>query len=136
MKIDRQKVYKKYNGRCAYCGHKISIEEMEVDHITSKVLSEIRGESKEVDRIENLNPSCRICNHYKRGAPLDDFRNWLLGELHIRITKFPRRTKSPKTQKRKDYLQRVCERYGITPNKPFNRVFYFETIEEHEEDNV
>ena len=30
MKIDRQKVYDKYNGHCAYCGKAITIKDMTV----------------------------------------------------------------------------------------------------------
>ena len=32
-KIDRQKVWEKYNGRCAYCGKEIALKDMQVDHI-------------------------------------------------------------------------------------------------------
>ena len=36
MKIDRQKVYDKYNGHCAYCGKPITIKDNQVDHILPK----------------------------------------------------------------------------------------------------
>ena len=32
-KAMRQKVYDKYDGHCAYCGRKIKMREMQVDHI-------------------------------------------------------------------------------------------------------
>lgn len=35
-KIDRKKVFDKYNGHCAYCGRQIEYKDMQVDHITSK----------------------------------------------------------------------------------------------------
>lgn len=74
MKIDRQKVYDKYNGHCAYCGKAIKIKDMQVDHILPK-------RNGGTDDIANLNPSCRLCNHYKRAADTETFRNVLLGEL-------------------------------------------------------
>ena len=30
-KAIREKVYQKYNGRCAYCGYKITLKEIQVD---------------------------------------------------------------------------------------------------------
>jgi site-specific DNA-methyltransferase (adenine-specific) len=36
-KIEQEKIYKKYNGHCAYCGKKISIREMHVDHYTPQI---------------------------------------------------------------------------------------------------
>ena len=63
-KIDRQAIYAKYGGRCAYCGHPIDIKDMQVDHIFPKW----RGGP---DAMENLNPSCRMCNFYKGGGDED-----------------------------------------------------------------
>ena len=60
-------VYNKYNGRCAYCGHEITIKEMQVDHIIPKRLGG-------ADALGNYNPSCRICNHYKRATGLETCR--------------------------------------------------------------
>ena len=56
MRVDRQKVYEKYNGHCAYCGKAIAIRDMQVDHILPK-------RNGGTDDIDNLNPSCRLCNH-------------------------------------------------------------------------
>ena len=58
-KSSRLIVYNKYNGHCAYCGHEININEMQVDHIHPQRLGG-------TDDISNLNPACRLCNHYKR----------------------------------------------------------------------
>lgn len=35
-KAIRQRVYEKYNGRCAYCGRKIEYKDMQVDHFVAK----------------------------------------------------------------------------------------------------
>lgn len=108
MKIDREKVWAKYGGRCAYCGCEISIKDMQVDHINPK-------RSGGIDDMDNLNPSCRLCNHYKRANKLEVFRSWQLGGLVDRL--------------RKIYIFRVAERYGIVSVNGFTNKFYFERFQ-------
>ena len=105
MKIDRQKVYEKYNGHCAYCGKPITIKDMQVDHILSK-------RNGGTDDIDNLNPSCRMCNHYKRAADIETFRNVLLGGLIKRLMKI--------------YIFRVALDYGMITINGWDNKFYFE----------
>ena len=105
MKIDRQKVYDKYNGHCAYCGKAINIKDMQVDHILSK-------RNGGTDDITNLNPSCRMCNHYKRAADIETFRNVLLGELIKKLMKI--------------YIFRVALDYGMITINGWDKKFYFE----------
>ena len=105
MKIDRQKVYDKYNGHCAYCGKAIAIKDMQVDHILSK-------RNGGADDIDNLNPSCRLCNHYKRAAGIKTFRNYLLGGLLDRLMKI--------------YIFRVALDYGMITINGWDKKFYFE----------
>ena len=105
MKIDRQKVYDKYNGHCAYCGKAISIKEMQVDHILPKR----NGGTNDID---NLNPSCRLCNHYKRAANIETFRHGLLGGLIKRLMKI--------------YIFRVALDYGMITINGWDKKFYFE----------
>ena len=104
-KRTRELVYQKYNGRCAYCGHEITLKEMQVDHIIPKRLDG-------ADSIENYNPSCRICNHYKRATRLEAWRNYFLGELIKRIKKI--------------YIVKVAERYGMITFHEWDKKFYFE----------
>ena len=121
MKIDREQVYNKYNGLCAYCGNPIEIKSMQVDHIfpqarkhrlKSNVMREIENiEFTDIDDIRNLNPSCRRCNHYKRALDVSEFRKLLLS-LHERI--------------QKQYIDKVAIDYGIITVKPFDGIFYFE----------
>lgn len=103
----RQAVYDKYNGHCAYCGTKIEYSEMQVDH-------QIAKRNGGTDDTENLYPSCRRCNHYKRSQGLESFRKYM-GTLHERI--------------RKDYIVNVGLDYGIVELKPFDGKFYFERLE-------
>ena len=102
---NKEEVYNKYKGHCAYCGKIIDYRNMQIDHIKPRAFGGL-------DNIENLNPSCRQCNHYKRGMPLEDFRNIWLGKLHERLLK--------------QYTIKVAISYGIVKIKPFNLKFYFE----------
>lgn len=104
----REKVLKKYNSRCAYCGEPLFYKEMQVDHLIPKS----KGGT---DDIANLMPSCRLCNHYKRALDLETFRNWGLGKLHERLKKI--------------YIVRVALKYGILKLIPFNKIFHFEKEE-------
>jgi 5-methylcytosine-specific restriction endonuclease McrA len=107
-KSDREKIYKKYNGRCAYCGKEIDIHQMQVDHIIAKRNG---GE----DTFENYNPACRNCNHYKRGGGIEYLRI-MLKTLHERI--------------QQQYIVKIGIDYGIVELKPFDGKFYFEKIKE------
>ncbi len=93
-KIDRHKVYEKYDGHCAYCGKGIEYKEMQVDHIIpkwhnwsdekierynsrspfGKVLTNNNKMVRGTDDFDNLNPSCRRCNYHKATLTIDKFR--------------------------------------------------------------
>jgi len=108
MKIDRQAVYQKYDGHCAYCGKEIEYKEMQVDHLHPKARWYGAGD---VDSFENLLPSCRRCNHYKRVYILEEFRRMMF-TLHERVSA--------------QYITKVAIDYGIVEIKPFDGLFYFE----------
>lgn len=135
-KADRQKVFDKYGGRCAYCGCELD-GAWQVDHTISKNYWFYwnQEDPKRVNDIENLSPACNVCNHYKRGLCVEKhlshtgFRSYM-ATFHLRLAKLPKKTRREKTEKRKMYMMRIAERYGITPDKPFSGVFYFETIKQ------
>lgn len=99
-------VFEKYNGHCAYCGKEITVVNFQVDHI--QPIYQLGS-----DNINNLNPSCRSCNHYKRSYSLGGFRN-LMQTLHERLERI--------------YIVRVALDYGIIKMKEFDGKFYFEKI--------
>ena len=121
MKINREQVYKKFNGHCAYCGKEITIKEMQIDHVYPKRLDSLyewseeikQKRPKDIDSISNLMPSCRTCNHYKRAGTLESFRD-LMRTLHERILNI--------------YIVKVAICYGIVKVRPFDNKFYFEII--------
>ncbi len=106
----RQKVHFKYCGKCAYCGKDVAYKDFQVDHIISQNRFHGRSRSKAND-FENLNPSCRRCNHYKRSYTLEDFRH-LMKTIHERIAK--------------QYINKVAIDYDIITLNPFDGKFYFE----------
>lgn len=55
-KEERQEVYRKCHGHCAYCGTEIEYKDMQVDHVKP-----LRIGGK--DSIDNILPACRSCNH-------------------------------------------------------------------------
>ena len=65
----REKIKMKYGGKCAYCGC-ILHDKFHVDHIKAFAAN---GDSS----LENLNPSCFICNNWKFTFSLEQFRREL-----------------------------------------------------------
>lgn len=114
IKAKRMEVHSKYNGHCAYCGKEIDYKDMQVDHIWPQHMMKLIDKEK-MDQIENLNPSCRRCNHYKRGESLEGFRK-TLKTLHERTQKI--------------YINKVAEDYGIIKVEPWDGKFYFERVDE------
>lgn len=116
MERDRLKVLEKYGSHCAYCGVKIDIKSMQVDHIRSK--QSFRSdylEAKEViSDISNLNPACRRCNNFKAGMRLERFRS----ELQEQVDRARERSVN----------FRMAEKYGQIKITESPIVFYFEKI--------
>jgi 5-methylcytosine-specific restriction endonuclease McrA len=46
MKINREEVYNKCSGHCAYCGKEITIKQMQVDHIKPLYRNDFQGRIK------------------------------------------------------------------------------------------
>jgi hypothetical protein len=126
----KERIFNKYHGMCAYSGTKLE-DDWQIDH-KEPVLRNYAKDPKRKDRDneENMVPCQKIINHYKHSLSLSSFRVWLLGDLHLRLKKFPKKSTSPRTLKRKEYLLRVASYFGISPDVPFNKVFYFEMVEE------
>ena len=144
----RERIYAKYNGRCAYTGKHLG-DDWQVDHMFSKediyyraqrylansglnpkmYEKELKQAVKEkANSDENLIPALRIVNHYKRSLDLEGFRE-RMKTFHIRLGKLPKNTKVPATVKRIRYMNEIAEAFGITPDKPFGGKFYFEKCE-------
>lgn len=109
-KDERATVYKKYDGRCAYCGQKIALKDMQIDHLYPIYLGGTNDFS-------NLMPSCRSCNNYKRTYTLEKFREQLT-LLNSRL-------------ERDSVIYRISKRYGLLKEVEKTVKFYFEEVEEN-----
>jgi len=122
----RQKVWLKYNKHCAYCGKELEYKDMQVDHMISKYAIEAYRNPEKIyglklNSSENLMPSCRRCNHYKREQDLEGFRV-LMKTLHERIEN--------------QYIMKVAIDYKILKIKPFGGKFYFEKVSNIDYKNI
>ena len=113
----REKVYQKYNKKCAYCGLDIQYKEMQVDHIIPKYNFDkphFKTDFNNPDDFRNLNPSCRSCNKFKDTYDLETFRLQIEAQID-RLRKY-------------QSTFRLAERYGLIECKPKEVKFYFETL--------
>lgn len=106
---DRQVIWNKFGQRCAYCGKKLEYKDMQVDHIIPK--SWKRRGYRNLNRMDNLNPSCARCNLYKRKRDLKGFRQ-LMCTLHKRLEAH--------------FINKVGVDFGMLSITPFDGKFFFE----------
>lgn len=118
-----------FNGLCAYSGTPLE-EDWQVDHVKPIIRNPFSKEPlfKKDDNIENMVPCQKIINHYKGNLDLETFRKWFLMGLSERMKKLPKNPTARKSIKRKEYLAKVAQYFGITPDKPFDGTFYFERV--------
>ncbi len=117
----RDQVFRKYGGRCAYCGQALVLgHKMQVDHI-EPVFRNRDGDKeriKEGDTIENLNPACIRCNQYKSTMSIETFR----AEIKEQVARARRKSRN----------FRIAEDYGLIKETGIDVVFYFEKVEAQE----
>lgn len=135
-KKDREAIKMKFGGRCAYTGLQLP-DDWQIDHMNPVIRNPYNNGClfPQNENNDNLVPTFKEINNYKSNCDLHSFRNWLLGELHLRLVKLPKNPVIPKSIIHKRNLLRIAELFGITPDKPFNRVFYFETLKKEKNDN-
>jgi 5-methylcytosine-specific restriction endonuclease McrA len=118
-KAERQTVYDKCAGHCAYCGAEITIKEMQADHvIPMEFYDAYKAVGTDIDTIENMLPTCRSCNNYKSTLTLEKFRknieNW------------------PDVLSNGNTTYRNAVRFGMIIPNPHKVEFYFEKISREE----
>lgn len=119
-KADRQRIYEKYNGHCAYCGCEIAYKDMQVDHFAPLRNWDKSRTEEELWDFNNLMPSCRQCNHYKGSYSVETFRQM--------IADIPEKLKSSSKY-------RIGIKYNLISENDKLIKFYFERIGANENNN-
>lgn len=118
---ERKAVYEKYSGHCAYCGEKIAMSAMQVDHLIPMDLYEAyAAQGIDLDTRENYMPSCRSCNKYKHTLTIEMFRTSI--------------ERWPTVLMRDSTTYRNAVRFGQVAPTPHPVKFYFEKMEGGEQD--
>lgn len=110
----REQVYVKYDGHCAYCGCELEYKDMQVDHIRSVFWDTAHNHwvDKQDDTIDNLMPSCRMCNFYKGIDGVEGLRRNLQETLMRNV--------------RRPFDYRLAVKYGLVFENVHPIKFYFE----------
>lgn len=131
-KKQRQNVYNKCKGHCAYCGKQIAIKDMQIDHIipqsnwttifknlpngsTRKMIPEFLNHLTidDLHHIDNLNPACRVCNKWKSTYHLELFRS----EIQEQTKRLQLRSSN----------YRIAKLYGLVSECDVKVKFHFES---------
>lgn len=133
-KKDREIIFNKYGGRCAYCGCELN-KGWCVDHLEPIIRSShVKYESgkrvlneygqaaiekyithPEKDTIENMMPSCASCNNYKSTYGLELFR----GQIGLLVERL-----------NKTFTQyKIAKRFGLVVETKKQVEFYYELFE-------
>lgn len=124
----RERIFNKFNGLCAYSGTPLE-PDWQIDHI--EPVYRYRNGQKMIpdnDTEDNMVPCQRAINNYKGSYTLFYFRVNLLMMLHLRLNKYPRHGKGGELRKR---MEKIAAYFGITEDKPFSGIFYFEKVKKH-----
>ena len=124
-KKNRQLIFDKYKGKCAYCGCDLEkgwhVDELlpvkrnyEYNKNTRSFKSTGTCLYPERFNIENQMPSCQSCNINKHSMSLEEFRNLISG--------FIKHLNEVNTQ------YKIAKRYGLVNETIKPIVFYFEKI--------
>ena len=114
----REAVYDKYDGHCAYCGKKIELRDMQVDHIVplrrgdSEAILAKYGLERGSNDMSNLNPACRACNFRKGLLTVEQFREEIVNQCKHIIER--------------SFQVRQSLDYGLLEYHHHDIVFYFE----------
>ena len=122
-KTDREFIFNKYDGKCAYCGCKLGkgwhadhIKPIVRDFIYNKQRFETNGNcvNPENENLQNYNPSCPSCNIQKNSYTLEQFRD--------NIKQFVNSLNQYSTQ------YKFAKKYGLVAETDIEVKFYFETV--------
>ena len=110
---ERNLIYRKHNGHCAYCGQKIPYERMRLSW-------QIPGKDGGTFTIFNLQPACISCCKYKTNKSDEEFRQFIdntSGRMYKEVE-----------------LYRLCVHFGVIEEKDTETKFYFEMSKKEKEE--
>ena len=107
----RETVFKKYGGKCAYCGIELDFNNCNIDHIEPLRRKEYKL-PKGANEISNYNPSCVSCNCSKGVLSIEKWRE----AIHHKLVSINRDSAS----------YRILKRYELIEETGRRAVFYFE----------
>ena len=110
----REKIYSKYDGRCAYCGELLK-KGWHIDHIKPVLRGYNNYLNPENDTIENSNPACPSCNIQKKDFTIEQFRH-NIKRFVVSLNKYSTQYK-------------FAKKYGLITENDIEVKFYFETYE-------
>lgn len=122
-KKDREIIFAKYDGKCAYCGCELQkgwhvdeilpvIRNFKYDHDKQQFKHDGTCEHPERFHIDNQNPACASCNINKHSMSLEEFRNSIGGYM--------KHLNQVSTQ------YKIAKRYGLVQETDIEVIFYFE----------
>lgn len=112
-KKTRIEVWEKFGKRCAYCGCELEYSDMQVDHVSSVSRSKfIKMGDAELNDVQNLFPSCRMCNYYKDTNDIEGFRKKIQTTL--------------KETSVASFQTRLAIKYGMVTLCDWDGLFWFE----------
>ena len=128
-KKEREIIFNKFGGRCAYCGNELPEKGWHVDEIKpvrrnyyydrgkGKFMQSKKNPMRHPERmhIDNQFPACPPCNINKHDFSLEEFRKAILGymkHLNERSTQY-----------------KMAKRYGLVNEAISPIVFYFEKFQ-------
>ena len=128
-KQERQIIFDKFGGRCAYCGCELS-KGWHADHIEPIVRDSKWNRDKgrfeqtgtcrkpENETLENYNPACASCNIQKNSYTIEQFRH--------NIKRYVISLNAYSTQ------YKFAKRYNLVTETENEVVFYFEKIKQNQ----
>ena len=116
-KEEREIIYNKYNGRCAYCGEELQ-KGWHEDHLWP-IKRNLEGGgcmNPQWDTIKNKMPACPSCNINKHSLTIERFRELIEGfvtSLNKRSTQY-----------------KLAKKYGLIEETGKKVKFYFEYVQD------
>lgn len=117
-RANREIVFNKYGGKCAYCGCELE-KGWHVDHIRAQAKSSYHiAEGFDTNHIDNLNPACPSCNINKHDFTVEQFR--------AAIHKYVESLNNYSVQ------YKLAKRFGLISETGNKVEFYFEAVADKE----